>query len=103
MINRITHYGFSGDDEETCAALLLKTGYSLLDQCYRTFFDYNLKREKEEYGGLLPNFDRDLEIAQNVYLRVKDTPGLRFSYCFIPLAHEVRWRLQDSMLSSWQL
>lgn len=103
MRNTITHHGFSGSDEERSASLLLRTGYPLLDRCYQSFFGYDLRRGKAEYGGLVPNFDRHLEVAEDVYLKVKDTPELRFSYCFIPLGHEVRWIIQNSMLSSWQM
>jgi len=103
MRNAIVHQGFSRKDEETSARVLLGTGYPLLEQCYRTFFDYNLKRREEEYGGLLSNLDRHLQVAEDVYLKVKDTPRLECSYCFIPLGHEVRLIIQDSMLSSWQL
>lgn len=103
MRNAIVHHGFSRKDEETSARVLLRTGYPLLEQCYRTFFDYSLKRREEEYGGLLPNLDRHLEVAEDVYLKVKDTPRLECSYCFIPLGHEVRLMIQNSMLSSWQL
>jgi hypothetical protein len=67
--NAITHYGFSGGDEETSASMLLRTGYPLLEQCYRSFFEYNLKRGMEEYGGLLPNLDHHLGVAEDVYLR----------------------------------
>jgi len=103
MRNAITHHGFSGSDEERSASLLLRTGYPLLEHCYRSFFDYNLKRGMAEYGGLLPNLDRHLQLAEDVYLKVKDTPRLDHSYCFIPLGHEVRWIIQNSMLSSWQV
>lgn len=100
--NDIIHYGFSRSDDEEAASLLLKTGYRFVEQCYETYFDFRLKRIGTNYGGLPPNFDRHLEIGQTVYQRTKGILNVRAVLCFLPLAHEVRWRIRDSMLSNWE-
>lgn len=35
--NKIIHFGFSPKDDEASAELLLKTGYPLIEQCYKPF------------------------------------------------------------------
>lgn len=100
--NEIIHYGFSPKDDEISAVLLLKTGYQLIEQCYQTLFDFSLKRRGENYGGLLPDLDHQLDIARKVYLMAKAVCGLNLTYCFIAFAHEIRWRIQQWMLSDWQ-
>jgi len=100
--NEIVHYGFSAKDDEISAVLLLKTGYRLIQQCYKTFFDFSLKRNDGTHGGLLPNFDHHLDIAERVYLMAKDEPNLNLTYCFIPFAQEIRWSIQQSLMSRWQ-
>jgi hypothetical protein len=100
--NHIIHFGFSHSDDEESAALLLDTGYRLIEQCYEKYFDFPLKRKGIYFGGLLPNFDRHLEVAQIVYQRTRHIRNVEAAWCFIPLAQEMRWRIRDSMLSNWE-
>ena len=100
--NEIIHFGFNHSDDEIAATLLLKTGYCFIEQCYEAYFDFRLKRKGMDYGGLLPNFDRHLEVAQIVYQRTRYMENDRAAWCFIPLAHEIRWRIRNSMLSNWE-
>jgi hypothetical protein len=100
--NDIIHFGFNRSNDEEAAALLLRTGYPFIEQCYEIYFDFRLKRLGADYGGLLPNFDRHLEIGQIVYQRTRQCENVRAISCFIPLAHEIRWRIRDSMLSNWE-
>jgi hypothetical protein len=100
--NEIIHYGFNPKDEEICAVLLLKTGYPLIEQCYRVLFDFSLKRTDGMYGGLLPDFDRHLDISERVYQKAKDEPNVNLTYCFVAFGQNIRWSIQQSLMSDWQ-
>jgi hypothetical protein len=102
MRNQVIHSGFSAKDDEVCATLLLRTGYPLIEQCYDTFHHFRLKRSKEGYGGLVPDIDLQLDIAEHVYARAMDIEGLHFTYCFRAFGHEIRWQVRDWALSDWQ-
>lgn len=100
--NEIIHFGFSPSDDEVAAALLLNTGYPFIERCYKSYFNFGLKRKGVRDGGLLLNLDRHLDVAQIVYQKTKNIPNVRASSCFIPLAHEIRWRIRESLLSNWE-
>jgi hypothetical protein len=100
--NQIIHHGFSPKDDEISAILLLKTGYSLVEHCYETFFRFPLRQKGETGGGLLPDIDHHLAIATSVYLKAKKQEGLSLKYCFLAFGQLVRWRIQHWMMSDWQ-
>ena len=101
--NKIIHYGFSPKDDEESAVLLLRTGYVLIEECYRTFFQFNLYGDKKSYGGLLPDLAHHLVIAKKVYNRIKVENQIDFSYCFRSFTHAIRWGLQGWAMSDWQI
>lgn len=100
--NEIIHFGFSPKDNEISAVLLLRTGYNLIEQCYKAFFQFPLIGEGDDYGGLLPDVARHLNIARRVYIKAEKQKELNLSYCFISFAHKIRWSIQHWMISDWQ-
>lgn len=100
--NDIIHYGFSPKDDDISAELLLKTGYTLIEHCYKAFFQFPLVGKDGVHGGLLPDFARHLNIARNVYNKAKEKQGLSLSYCFLSFAHRIRQYIQPEMTSDWQ-
>ena len=101
--NDIIHYGFTPKDDEVSAVLLLKTGYRLIAQCYETLFRFPLHRHGDTYGGLRPEFDRQLAIAQRVYSMAVKAGIDKLTYCFTAFAHTIRWGIQHWMMSDWQV
>lgn len=95
--NRMIHYGFSPQDDEQTAVLLLKVGFPFLSQCYEEFFDFSLEK------GLLPDFFQQLKIATEVYNKAKNMRGLNFTYCFRAFSHLLCWSVKDSFMSHWEL
>jgi hypothetical protein len=89
--NEIIHRGFSPKDDEISAVLLLKAGIPFVEQCYKVFFDFRLKQHGEQYGGLLPDLDRHLNISEKVYARAKEIDGINLTYCFLSFSHDIRW------------
>lgn len=100
--NEIIHFGFSPKDDEISAVFLLKTGYSLIEQCYEEFFQFPLQGKGDVYGGLLPDLAHHLNVARKVYIKAKEEKGLDLTYCFISFAHAIRWGIQHWMMSDWQ-
>ena len=101
--NEIIHYGFSPKDDEISAILLLETGFRLIEQYYEHYFDFHLKRHTGEFGGLLPDVDWHLDIAQKVYSKAKELDNINLTYCFRSFAHDIRWVINHWMLSDWQM
>jgi hypothetical protein len=102
--NAITHFGFSPNDDEVAAALLLDVGYTYLDQCYRTFFGFNTIRKTGSFDGYSPDVFRLLGASLNVWRSSKSRkqiagPAPQF---FIPVAHGVRWSTQHWSMSRVQ-
>jgi len=100
--NEIIHFGFSPKDDEVSAVLLLKTGYSLIEQCYEAFFQFPLQGKGNVYGGLIPDLARHLDIARKVYIKAREKKGIDLTYCFISFAHKIRCVIQHWMMSDWQ-
>jgi len=100
--NEIIHFGFSPKDDAISAVFLLRTGYSLIEQCYEAFFQFPLQEKGDVDGGLLPDLARHLNVARKVYMKAKEEKELDFTYCFISFAHEIRWSIQHWMMSDWQ-
>ncbi len=100
--NEIIHYGFSPKDDEISALLLLRTGYRLMEQCYETFFEFPLRKRGGVYGGLLPDIDHHLDIAQRVYVKSSAQGGHDYCSCFAAFAHNIRWGMQHWTMSAWQ-
>lgn len=94
--NRFVHYGFSPQDDEESAVILLRTGYPFLIACYDEFFSFDL------FDGLLIEFGEQFRIALDVYDRAKGIPGLHLTYCFIVLGHLIRWSVRQSLMSMWE-
>lgn len=100
--NEIIHYGFSPKDDDISAMFLLKTGYILIEQCYKSFFQFSLHGEGDTSGGLDTGIDHHLRIARKVYKKAEKKRGLNLRYCFIGFAHTIRWGIQHWMMSDWQ-
>ena len=81
---------------------LLRTGYSLIEQCYEAFFEFPLQGKGDAYGGLLPDLARHLNVARKVYIKAKEEKELNLTYCFISFAHAIRCGIQHWMMSDWQ-
>ena len=98
--NKIIHSGFSPKDDELSVVLLLKTGYPFLEKCYQHFFIFPLRKKDEEYGGLLPEIEKQFDLSLRIYSKAKEIKNISFRYCFIPLAHLIRHR--TTILPDWQ-
>jgi HEPN domain-containing protein len=100
--NEITHHGYSKKDDEISAILLLKTGYRLVEDCYRNFFQFELCARNGSLGGLREDLDNHLRVAGEVYKKAQGKEGLDLTYCFLSFAHTIRWDKQQSLLTDWQ-
>jgi hypothetical protein len=94
--NRIVHYGFSPQDDEKTAALLLDTGFSFLSACYQEFFGFDLKKALER------EIVDQLWIALDVYQRAKLLAGFRASSCFSAFGHLIRTGVRQSLMHQWE-
>lgn len=95
--NRMTHEGFSPRDDSESVGLLLEVGIPFLHQCYLQLFSFNLM------DALLPEYERQLTISTEVYVRAKEVVGLDRSYCLGSLVHLIRWSLRDSFSADWEI
>ena len=77
--------------------LLLKIGLPFLSACYREFFNFDL------LDGLRVEYGQQLRIALDTYLRTKDMPDIRYSFCFSAFAHLIRWRVRESFMADWEI
>jgi len=98
--NKINHYGFSSKDDEISAFHLLKTGFPLIEQCYKAFFHFSLTGSNEKLGGLMPSIARHFNVARKVFGKTRDEKNSTF--CFAAFSHDIRWNIQNWMLSDWQ-
>lgn len=66
------------------------------------FFQFLLRQNREVDGALMPGISRQPDISRRVYLKARAESGLDLTYCSISFAHEIRWGIQNWMISDWQ-
>jgi hypothetical protein len=101
--NEIIHYGFTPKDDAISSTLMLETAIPLTEQYYKEFFNFNLKQQGKKYGGLLPDLDRQLSVAQKVHSKTRERNDLDSTFCFRSFSHQIRWGIRHWMLSDWQI
>lgn len=93
--NRITHRGFSPQDDSESVGLYLEIGLPFLSLCYREFHAFNLM------GGLLVEYVDHINVAQKVCALAKATPSLDISYSLNSFSHLVRWCFKRNFSAGW--
>lgn len=94
--NRFVHYGFSPQDDEESAVLLLRTGYPFLIACYKEFFGFDI------VDGLMVELGEQFGITIDVYAKAKRNIDLHFTYCFLAFGHFIRWSIRKSLMPGWE-
>ena len=94
--NEFVHYGFTPQDDENAAELLLKTGIPFARACYKSFFDFDLRH------GLVTGVAKHLEVSLVTYRDARTHVNVQLSRCFGALAHHIRWSLRGSLMSDWE-
>lgn len=94
--NRIVHYGFSPKDDAASAGLLLDVAVPMLTDAYRGFFNFDL------VDSLIVELGAQLRLALNAYGKVKGDATLDPTGCFAIVAHQIRWMVRESLMSSWE-
>ena len=100
--NEIIHYGFSPKDDGISAIHLLRTGYDLLEDCYKSFFQFSLSGDNNSMGGLNPDFSHHLRIARAAYHKYKESKELDFTNCFISFARKVQCYMRPTFMTKWE-
>jgi hypothetical protein len=95
--NRITHRGFSPQDDSESASLYLEVGFPFLCLCYRELHAFHLM------DGLLAEYAQHITIAQKVHLFAKEETNLDQSYCFHSFGHLIRWCFKRNFLPGWEI
>ena len=95
--NRITHRGFSPQDDSESVGLYLEMGLPFLSLCYREFHAFNLM------GGLLVEYVDHINVAQKVCALAKATPSLDISYSLNSFSHLVRWCFKRNFSAGWAI
>jgi hypothetical protein len=95
--NRITHRGFSPQDDDETTGLYLEIGLPLLRLCYSEFFGFDL------VGGLLEEYANHLGIAERVSALVMRVPDLDRSYCLHSFGHLIRWAWKEKFSANWEI
>lgn len=113
--NSIIHFGFSPNDDQVCATILLDAGLPFISQCFRQLFDFcldwrdvnpaksnfqDLSEEESSKAGLFPEVAHHQRIAGDVYRMSKDIRGLEFIYCFRSLAHFLRLGMKEAFMTA---
>jgi len=99
--NEISHYGFSPNDDEVSARLLLNVAFNFADQCYRSFFRYHaIRHASESLGHLCPDVPLLLGYTLQTWKRNKSPKGDLVARSYLKvLGHAVRWSTQHWSLS----
>lgn len=95
--NRITHRGFSPQDDSETTSLYLKVGLPFLSLCYREFHAFDLMDE------LLREYVEHINAAQKVHALAKNLPSLDMSYCLHSFGHLIRWCFKRSYSAGWEI
>jgi transcription elongation factor Elf1 len=95
--NRITHRGFSPQDDSESVSLYLEIGLPFLSLCYREFHAFDLM------GGLLIEYVEHINIAQKVFALAKASPSLDISYCLNSFSHLIRWCFKRNFSAGWEI
>jgi len=95
--NRITHRGFTPEDDSKASSLFLSVGFPFLALCYQELHSFDVK------AGLLPEYAEHMDIASRVHVRAKILSGLDLSYCLNGLGHLIRWCFKRNFSSGWEI
>ena len=95
--NRITHRGFSPQDDSESVSLYLEVGLPFLSICYHEFHAFDLM------GGLLMEYTEHINAAQKILALVKAEPNLDKSYCLNSFSHLIRWCFKRNFSAGWEI
>ncbi len=95
--NRITHRGFSSQDDSVATNLYLEVGLPFLSLCYREFHAFDLM------DGLLMEYAKHINAAQNVHALAKNLLDLDMSYCLNSFGHLIRWCFKNRFSAGWEI
>lgn len=95
--NRITHRGFSPQDDSESINLYLEIGLPFLSLCYREFHDFDLM------DGLLTEYVEHINTAQKVRALARVTPDIDISYCINSFRHLIRWCFKRNFSAGWEI
>ncbi|HUW37674.1 MAG TPA: hypothetical protein VMV91_10120 [Rhodocyclaceae bacterium] len=95
--NRITHRGFSPEDDSEAASLYLEVGLPFLSLCYRELHSFDLM------GGLLTEYVEHIHAAQKVHMLAKGLPNIELSYCLHSFGHLIRWCFKRNFSAGWEI
>lgn len=94
--NRITHKGFSPQDDPESVKLYLSACLPLLTLCYHEFHGFDL------LGGLVMEYAKHLKIAGNVLSLCESTPEQDTTYCLDSFVHLVKWSCKENFSANWE-
>jgi hypothetical protein len=95
--NRITHRGFSPQDDSETTSLYLEVGLPFLSLCYRELHLFDLM------GGLLAEYVEHIHAAEKVHALAKGLPYIDMSYCLHSFGHLIRWCFRRNFSASWEI
>jgi hypothetical protein len=95
--NRITHNGFSPQDNREAVRLLIEVGFPFLALCFQQLYSFDL------WDAVIQEFVHQWRIGTSVFQRAKKISGLDPSYCLKGFAHLIRWRLKDNFSAVWEI
>jgi hypothetical protein len=95
--NRITHRGFSPQDDSESTRLYLDVGLPLLSLCFSEFHKYDLM------DGLLKEYVKHITFAQGVRELARAQSSEEFSYCLHSFGHLIRLNLKSSFSTEHEI
>lgn len=115
--NQIVHYGFSPQDDQECARLLVETGFPFVSALYKECFAFHLRwhdvrpgltefsqltAEEAASVGLLPDMADQLRIVETMYELNRTRSDFNVVFCFYAFSHYLRVGIARGMASSSQ-
>lgn len=95
--NRITHRGFSPQDDSESVSLYLEVGLPFISVCYQEFHAF------DPMDGLLMEYAEHIKAAQKVLALAKGEPNLDKSYCLNSFSHLIRWCFKRNFSAGWEI
>ena len=104
--NKLSHFGFSPNDDETSAKLLLDVAFNFFDQCCKTFFQFQpIRRKVRKAFGYCDDVPLILGKTLDTWRQEQPKKPKKFiaqSY-LSPVGHAVRWSTQHWSMSAAQI
>jgi hypothetical protein len=95
--NRVTHNGFSPEDDSESVSLYVEAVLPFLALCYQEFHGFDLM------DGLLPEYAQHLTAAEEVHRLAKDAQEPDLSYCIHGFSHSVKVSFKESFSAAWEV